>query len=79
MLLKNNLTNRDMKKLEIKIRRNGLNPRYTQSLDNVVTFLRHSEDRIEVKNSETVNVDIYENGALIFSGDKYELFQKLKS
>lgn len=66
-----------MKNLEIKTRTQGRTPQYKQNLNSVTTFLRHSEDRIEVKNSETVNIDIYENGKLIFSGDKYELFEKL--
>lgn len=54
------------------------NPKYQQNIQDATTFLRHSEDRIEVKNGESVNIDIYENGSLIFSGDKWELFKKLK-
>lgn len=52
--------------------------KYSEDLTSVTTFLRHSEDRIEVKNGETVNIDIYDNGKLLFSGDKSELFKKLK-
>lgn len=66
-----------MKAIEIKTKSKGREPQYKQNLQNVTTFLRHSEDRIEVKNGETVNIDIYQNGNLIFSGDKYELFEKL--
>lgn len=68
-----------MKNLQVKTRVSGRNPIFKENLNSVCTFLRHSEDRIEVKNSEVVNIDIYENGTLIFSGDKYELFEKLKS
>ncbi len=33
--------------------------------------------KLEVKNGEMVNIDIYHNGTLIFSGDKYEFFEQL--
>lgn len=68
-----------MKNLEIKTVKNGRQPQYNQNFKSVTTFLRHSEDRIEVKNGEMVIVDIYENGKLIFSGYKSELFQVLKN
>jgi len=68
-----------MKAIEVKMSKLGGNPQYKQDLQDATTFLRHSEDRIEVKNGETVNIDIYQNGALVFSGDKWELFEKLKS
>ena len=68
-----------MKNLEVKTRIAGNQPQFKQNLNSAVTFLRHSEDRIEVKNGETVNIDIYENGALIFSGSKCELYEKLKA
>lgn len=67
-----------MKKVEVKIRKGSREPKYIQNVDSITLFLRHSEDRITVRNGETVNIDIYENGALIFSGDKNELFEKLK-
>lgn len=69
-----------MKHLEIKTRNaSRFQPRYTQNLKSVTTFLRHSEDRITVISGETVNIEIYSNGKLIFIGDKQELFEKLTS
>ena len=67
-----------MKKLEIKTRKGNREPKYTQNIDSATVFLRHQEDRIEVKNGEVINIDIYENGTLIFSGDKEEFFNQLK-
>jgi len=52
---------------------------YSRNLKNAIVFLRHDEDKIIVRNSEQVEVDIYDNGKLIFSGDKRELFNILKS
>lgn len=67
-----------MKNLEVKTRNvRSANPKYTQNLKSVTTFLRHSEDRITIINGETVNIEIYNNGSLIFIGDKQELFEKL--
>lgn len=68
-----------MKKLELKTRKNSNEPKYTENLDSVTTFLRHSDDRITVKNGETVNIEIYKNGKLIFSGDKGDLFDILET
>ena len=62
-----------MKKIEVKTSK-----KYSSGNDEATVFLRHSEDRIEVKNGETLNIDIYDNGTLIFSGDKYEFFEQLK-
>ena len=67
-----------MKKLEIKTRKGNREPKYTQNIDSATVFLRHQEDRIEVKNGEVVNIDIYENGNLIFSGNKEEFYNQLK-
>ena len=67
-----------MKKLEIKTRKGNREPKYTQNIDSATVFLRHQEDRIEVKNGEVVNIDIYENGTLIFSGDKEQFYNQLK-
>jgi hypothetical protein len=68
-----------MEKLSIKTNKKGgaANSRYTENLQSVTTFLRHSEDRITVINGETVNIEIYHNGKCLFAGDKYELFKKL--
>jgi hypothetical protein len=46
--------------------------------DNTTVFMRHENDRVEFKNGEQINIDIYDNDILIFSGHKYELFEKLK-
>ena len=67
-----------MKKLAVKTRKGNNEPKYSENNDLAVVFIRHSEDRIEVKNGEMVNIDIYHNGTLIFSGDKYEFFEQLK-
>ena len=67
-----------MKKLEVKTRKWNNKPKYSENNDLAIVFLRHSEDRIEVKNGEMVNIDIYHNGTLIFSGDKYKFFEQLK-
>lgn len=54
--------------------------RYKEGLKSATTFLNHSEDRITViKGQESVNIEIHENGETVFLGDKYELFEKLKS
>lgn len=68
-----------MRGLQVKTRKEGGSPQYKENQNNVVTFLKHSEDRIEAKNGEVVNIDVYENGSLIFSDDKYEFFEKLKA
>ena len=67
-----------MEKLGVKTRKTGNQPQYKENLNSAVTFLRHSEDRIECKNGDFVYIDIYENGNLIFSGDKGDLFDLLK-
>lgn len=68
-----------MKAIEVKVRTSRNNYDYIENLLNAVIFLRHPEDKIVAKNGESVIVDIYENGNLIFSGEKYEFFEKLKS
>ena len=67
-----------MNELEVKTRKRFFEPKYSTGNDEAIVFLRHSEDRIEVKNGEMVNIDIYDNGTLIFSGDKYGFFEQLK-
>ena len=61
---------------------------YKENLGYVATFLRHPQDIIIVDDfkgagddymqRELSEIRIYENGTLIFKGDKYELFKKLK-
>lgn len=67
-----------MKNLSIKTRVSTNEPKYKENLDVVTTFLRHSEDKITVISGETVNIEIYSNGGLLFSGDKTELFEILQ-
>lgn len=67
-----------MQSLEVKLRnKRSTKYDYKGNLNSVTTFMRHSEDRIEVKNGEVVLIDIYSNGKLIFSGDKGDLFDIL--
>jgi len=68
-----------MENLQVRTTVKGFLPVYHKNKENVITFLRHDEDKIECRNGELVIIDIYENGKLIFSGDKYEFFSKLKS
>ena len=61
----------------------------SQRVGYVLACLRHSQDRIEIddyqgqgesyKQRELQLIEIIENGKILFSGDKYELFEKLKS
>ena len=78
-----------MKNLAIKTQNTkGNEPQYKENLGLVTTFLRHSEDFIVVddfqgagedyKQRELTEIQIYQNGKLLFSGDKYELFKKLQ-
>lgn len=61
----------------------------SQIVGYVLACLRHSQDRIIIddyqgqgdsyKQRELQLIEIIENGKILFSGDKYELFEKLKS
>ena len=54
-------------------------PQFKSNLRTVTTFLRHEEDIITViSGKESVNIEIYKNGTLLFAGDKYELFDILE-
>ena len=66
-----------MKKLSIITQTNNLVNYSDEKFDSVLIFMRHSEDKILVKSGETVNIEIYNNGKLVFSGDKKEFFDKL--
>ncbi len=68
-----------MEKLEIKTRKRSRDPKYTQNLDSVTTFLRHDNDKIIVEDAEVVIIQIIHNGKMLFNGNKFELFEKLKS
>jgi len=68
-----------MRNLEIKTRNSKSNIiSYKDNLSSVTTFLRHSEDRITIINGEQVQIDVYDNDVLIFSGHKQEFFELLK-
>ena len=67
-----------MEAIEIKTRYKGNTPQYKKNLNSATIFMRHSEDRITAINGEMVQIEIYENGDLLFCGDKYELFEILK-
>lgn len=78
-----------MKNLAIKTQKgSGNEPKYQENLAFVTTFINHSEDYIVVDNfegygdsykkREVSEIKIFENGVLIFSGSKYELFEQLK-
>lgn len=68
-----------MKKLEVRTRKTGFTPSYKTDLNDVIVFLRHSNDKITVINGETIQIEVYDNDELIFIGDKHELFEILKS
>lgn len=62
---------------------------YKEKVGYVTTFLKHLEDRIVIddfegfgntyKQRELTNIEVYNNGKLLFSGDKYELFNILEN
>ena len=69
-----------MNALQVRTTEIGTNiPTYKNDLSNVIVFLRHDEDKIIVKNNEQVEVEVYDNGNLIFIGTKEEFYNKLKS
>lgn len=61
----------------------------TQKVGYLLATLRHDQDRIIIddfegqgetyKQRELQKIEIIQNGKILFSGDKYELFEKLKS
>jgi hypothetical protein len=60
----------------------------TQKVGYLIACLRHDQDRITIddfegqgkgyKQRELQHIEIIENGKVLFSGDKYELFKILK-
>lgn len=66
----------------------GNEVKYKTKLGLVATSIGHNEDRIVVDayigqgktytKRELPEISIYQNGKLLFKGDKYELFEKLK-
>ena len=78
-----------MKNISAKIQnKKGNEPQYKENLGFVTTFIRHSEDYIIVddfqgsgenyKQRELTEIRVYQNGKLIFEGDKYDFFEQLK-
>ena len=61
----------------------------SQNIGYLLACLRHEQDRIIIddfegsgsnyKQRELQKIEIIQNGKVLFSGDKYELFEKLKS
>lgn len=71
-----------MKNLEIKTLKPNTLPskaKYITNLNTATLFLRHSEDRITAISGEEVNIEIYDNGSLVFLGSKSELYDILRS
>ncbi len=74
----------------IKIETQGVKGGNTKSINAgyAIVCLRHEQDRITIddfegqgttyKQRETQLIEIIENGKLLFSGSKYELFEILK-
>jgi len=61
----------------------------SQNVGYLLCCLRHEQDRIiiddfegtgkDYRQRELQKIEIIQNGKVLFSGDKYELFEKLKS
>lgn len=68
-----------MKGLQVRTRVSFNIPQYKKNLKSIIAFLRHDEDKIVIRDGEQVQLDIYDNGKLIFSGDKQEFYKKLKA
>jgi hypothetical protein len=54
-------------------------PLYTENLNNVIVFLKHSEDKIIISSKEQVEIEIQNNGKTLFLGTKTELFELLRT
>lgn len=67
-----------MNKIEIRTKKANNKPNYSTNLDNVIVFLRHEEDKIVIKNNKQIEVEIYDNGELVFYGSREDFFNKLK-
>jgi hypothetical protein len=67
-----------MNKIEIRTKKANNKPNYSTNLDNVIVFLRHEEDKIVIKNNKQIEVEIYDNGELVFCGSREDFFNKLK-
>lgn len=52
---------------------------YVNNIAHAINFLRHDEDKIIIKSSEQVEIEIIDNGKSIFFGSKLELFNLIKT
>ena len=84
-----NLNNKTMENISAKIQnKKGNEPKYEEDLGFIATFLRHDEDIIIIddfqglgenyKQRELTEIRVYQNGELIFEGNKYDFFEQLK-
>lgn len=67
-----------MEKLEIKTRKGSRNPKYIQNVDTSTVFLTNGDDYITTKVGHNVEIQVYEDGQVVFIGNKTEFFEKLK-
>ena len=78
-----------MGNLSVKIQnKKGNEPKHKKNLGFVSVSLRHLEDFIVVddfqglgenyRQRELTEIRVYQNGELIFEGDKYDFFEQLK-
>lgn len=78
-----------MKNLAVKTQnKKGGVMQYKENLGYVTSFIRHSEDYIVIddfegagetyKQRELTEIRVYQNGTLIFEGNKYDFFEQLK-
>jgi uncharacterized protein YacL (UPF0231 family) len=72
-----------MKNLEIRMTTaNSKRNESKKGLTEVIVFLNHSEDKIKFnysENRETEELQVYDNGEMIFCGSKRDLFEILKN
>lgn len=67
-----------MKNLEVRLQNKVNVFKYEKNNSQVITFLRHCEDKIIISNTELIAIEIIHNGESLFLGDKYELYEILK-
>ena len=70
----------DVSNLHVRTRtKNSSKFKYESDVINTIVFLRHSSDKICIRSgSEAVQIDVYYNDELLFSGDKLDFFEQLK-
>lgn len=67
-----------MKKIQI-MRRNAISNVNTYHDNNnlATVFLRHSEDKIHIRNGDQVEIEVIDNGKTIFIGTKLDFYERL--